>query len=210
MPILTARDAPISTIRPGAIGALASAEPSEPFVPPRPEEALDATRSLASAVDAVLADIAGTDAGQSGDLSGPLAAAAAEDAPDGPIPPRVLADEPDAIVLVAVREAWVRVRSAEGDTLFEKVLSPGETYEVPAGAAPANLRTGNSGAVYFSVAGRTYGPVAPGVQVVNAELSAERVPQDYALADLEGDTDLARVVAELAAEPVLPGDATRD
>ncbi|MFO6463706.1 helix-turn-helix domain-containing protein [Jannaschia sp. KMU-145] len=180
-PILTARDAPISTITPGTVGALASAEPAGLA---GPDAALADGTQIASAVDAVLEEALGDDL---------------------PATPRVLADAPDAVVLVAAREAWVRVRSAEGDTLFEKVLAPGETYEIPAGEAPASLRTGNSGAVYLSVAGQTYGPLAPGPQVVTREVSAALVSQDYALADMEQDGDLARVVAELEAAPVLPG-----
>ena len=180
-PILTARDAPISTIAPGSFGALASAEPSA-FDSP------DASAITAS-VDSALAEALGQE----------LPATST---------PRGLAEAPDAVVLVAVRAAWVRVKSAEGDTLFEKILEPGETYEVPVAEAPATLRTGNSGAIYMSVAGETYGPLAPGAQVVsNVALAADSVRETYSVANLEDDSDLARVVAELTAEPALPGDA---
>ncbi|MCK0166927.1 helix-turn-helix domain-containing protein [Jannaschia sp. S6380] len=186
-PILTARDAPISTIAPGTVGALATVEPSGLQGP----DATLIAASVANSVDLALADALGE-----------------PDASDTPAtPPRVLAEEPEAVVLVAVRAAWVRVKSAEGDTLFEKILEPGETYEVPIAEAPATLRTGNSGAVYLSVDGNTYGPVAPGVQVAsNIPLTAEAVRADFAIADLDGDSDLARVVAELGATPELPGD----
>ncbi len=184
-PILTARDAPISTIAPGAYGALASVQPSGLA---GPDAVADGTQ-IASAVDAALSEA----------LGGVLSEA------DTPDTPRVLAEEPDAVVLIAVRAAWVRVRSAEGDTLFEKILEPGETYEVPVAEAPATLRTGNSGALYLSVAGETYGPVAPGAQVVsNIALAADAVQANYAVADIDGDSDLARVVAELTATPELP------
>jgi len=133
-----------------------------------------------------------------GDTPDPLSA--------GPVTPRVLADAPDAVVLVAVRSAWVRVRSADGNTLFEKILDPGDTYEVPVAEAPATLRTGNSGALYLSVAGQTFGPVAPGPQVVsNVALDAASVRDNYTVANLEDDSDLARVVAELEVDPALPG-----
>lgn len=179
-PILTARDAPISTITPGSFGALASAEPS--VLAANPD--FDA---ITASVDSALAEALGGE-------------------PDvAPATPRVLAEAPDAVVLMAVRAAWVRVRSAEGDTLFEKILEPGETYEVPVAEAPATLRTGNSGAIYMSVAGLTYGPLAPGAQVVsNVALAADSVRETYAVADLADDSDLARVVAELTAGPPLP------
>lgn len=173
-PILTVRDAPISTITPGSFGALASAQPSGLAGP-------DANpNAISNSVNSALAEALGGDATTT---------------------PRVLAAAPDAVVLVAVRSAWVRVRNAEGDTLFEKVLEPGETYEVPVGDAPATLRTGNSGAIYMSVAGQTYGPVAPGPQVANATIAAATVTETFAVADLTEDTDLARVVAELSEPP---------
>ena len=194
-PIVTARDAPISTIAPGALGALAASNPASglsgpdaiagdaPAVRTAALDPADAPEdAISSAVDAALAE-AVADAGQ----------------------PQVLAAEPDAVMLIAVRPAWVRVRSAEGDTLFEKVLEPGETYEVPMAEAPATLRTGNSGAVYFSVAGQTYGPVAPGAQVAsNVALASQAVTERFAVADLQDDSDLARVVAELVPEQALP------
>ncbi|KIT14704.1 helix-turn-helix domain-containing protein [Jannaschia aquimarina] len=191
-PILTARDAPISTITPGAVGALASATPR----PVSPDE-LDPRRNVASntfaaTLDAVVAEALATDP---------------ED--DRTDTPRVLAEVPEAVVLVAAQETWIRVRAADGATLLEKVMQPGETYEVPVADAPATLRTGNSGGVYFSVAGQTYGPVAPGVQVVSGiPLAADSVTQAYALADLQSDSDIARVVAELqqAGEPDSPAD----
>jgi hypothetical protein len=143
---------------------------------------------MALAVDAALLEaLGGTD----------VAALSDADAAAGP--PRVLADAPEGVVLIAAREAWVRVRSAEGDTLMERVMQPGETWTVPPSEAPATLRTGNSGAVYFSVAGQTYGPVAPGAQVVsNIALAPAEVTGTFAVADLDDDRDIARVVAELA------------
>ncbi|WP_179379435.1 helix-turn-helix domain-containing protein [Jannaschia marina] len=184
-PILTARDAPISTITPGSFGALASAEPAGLSGPDANPEAINAS------VNTALAEALGN--ATPGEIPAPST-------------PRVLAEAPDAVVLVAVRSAWVRVRSAEGDTLFEKVLEPGETYEVPVAEAPATLRTGNSGAIYMSVAGQTYGPVAPGPQVANAEITAATVVESYEVADLDGDSDLARVVAELSLPAETPTD----
>jgi len=192
-PILVARDAPISTIRPGTVGALASATPSGLAGP-----------------DALAADIAapdGTRIAQGVDAALQEALRQTDEAA-ATTTPRVLAEAPDAVVLIAVRPAWVRVRSADGNTLFEKVLESGETYEVPASEVPPTLRTGNSGAVYMSVAGQTYGPVAPGPQVVSGiALASAEVTAGYELADLSDDEDLARVVAELAVPDTPPGTA---
>lgn len=108
---------------------------------------------------------------------------------------QVVADNAPMLELLAVRPSWVRVQSTDGTVLFEKVLDAGERYVVPAMETPPVLRAGNSGSVYFAVQGKTYGPAAPGAQVVkNVVLSPESLTQTFALADLTGDTDLARFV----------------
>lgn len=99
------------------------------------------------------------------------------------------------VEILAVRPSWVRVQSADGTILFEKILDAGERYAVPQLEAPALLRAGNSGSVYFNVAGKTYGPAASGASVVkNVALSPDAVTQNFALADLTGDADLAQYV----------------
>jgi cytoskeletal protein RodZ len=113
----------------------------------------------------------------------------------------VEADAP-AVELLAVRPSWVRVQSADGTVLFEKVLDAGERYVVPQMEAPAVLRAGNSGSVYFAVNGQTFGPAAPGAQVVkNVALSPEALTASYQLADLSVDPDLAAIVALAEATP---------
>ncbi|KJZ19927.1 helix-turn-helix domain-containing protein [Loktanella sp. S4079] len=153
LPVLVARDAPISTLNPGSIGSI---------VPDTPEEVV-----------------------------------VAEEVSNTPHPPAVQVVEPDVpeVQLVAVRPAWVRVRSADGTVIFEGVMAPGENFEVPATEAPATLRVGESGAMYFAVNGVHYGPVGQsGVVTSNVALSADNLREAYAVADLEADADLAEVV----------------
>ncbi|HEX9859547.1 MAG TPA: RodZ domain-containing protein [Paracoccaceae bacterium] len=108
---------------------------------------------------------------------------------------QVVEAEAPAVELLAVRPSWVRVSSSDGTVLFEKILDAGERYTVPQMENPAVLRSGNSGSVYFAVNGQTYGPAAPGAQVVkNVALSPEALTGKYAVADLSGDADLARLV----------------
>ncbi len=108
---------------------------------------------------------------------------------------QVVAADAPTIELLAVRPSWVRVQAADGTVLFEKVLDAGERYAVPAMETAPLLRAGNSGSVYFSVLGKTYGPAAPGAQVVkNVELSPESLIDTFALADLTGDAELAKFV----------------
>ena len=115
---------------------------------------------------------------------------------------QVVADEAPPLELLAVRPSWVRVQSADGTVLFEKVLDAGERYAVPAMETPPVLRAGNSGSVYFAVEGKTYGPAAPGAQVVkNVVLSPDALTGKYALADLTEDRDLARFASVADARP---------
>ncbi len=115
---------------------------------------------------------------------------------------QVVASAAPGVEILAVRSSWVRVSAADGTVLFEKILDAGERYAVPQMEEAAHLRSGNSGAIYFAVNGQTYGPAAPGPQVVkNVALSPEAVTAKYALADLTGDADLSRIVNVAQADP---------
>ena len=131
-----------------------------------------------------------------------LAALATEPAAAGDTAVQVVADAAPGVEIFAVRPAWVRVQAADGTVLFEKILDPGERYAVPQTEAPALLRAGNSGSVYFAVNGQTYGPSAPGASVAkNVVLSPVSLTGTYALADLTTDPDLAKFVAVASADP---------
>jgi cytoskeletal protein RodZ len=119
--------------------------------------------------------------------------------------PAVQVSEPlsPTVEIFAIRPAWVRITAADGTILLEKTLDAGERFEVPQTEAPARLRAGNSGSVFFAVNGETYGPAASGAQVVsNLALSVDALTESLALADLESDPELARIlsVAEAASE----------
>ncbi|PRY78878.1 cytoskeletal protein RodZ [Yoonia maritima] len=155
VPVLVARDAPISTLNPGLIGSIT---PTADIVP-------DTT--------------------------------VAESATVVPHAPAIQVVEPDVpeLQLVAVRPAWVRVRSADGAVIFEGVMAPGENFVVPSTEEPATLRVGESGAMYFAVNGVHYGPVGrKGVVTSNVALQADSLLENYAVADLTADDDLAEVV----------------
>jgi Domain of unknown function (DUF4115) len=98
----------------------------------------------------------------------------------------------------------VRVNSADGTVLFEKILDAGERYVVPQFAQAAVLRTGNSGSVYFLVNGKTHGPAGPGANVVkDVALSPAALAAKYAVVETTDDTDLLNFV-ELTPQEVLP------
>jgi hypothetical protein len=191
LPVLVARDGPIASIDPdvNATGVARAAAPAAVAGRggPGPGGPALGGQGGASAVDRALAEALGL---------APAPDAIAADTP-APQPVRVLADAAPQVQIVAVRPSWVRVRAADGTVLFEKILEPGERYEVPQSEAPAILRAGNSGSVYFVVNGRTYGPVAPGANVAdNVALSADALTDRFAVADLTADPDLAVHVAE--------------
>lgn len=112
-------------------------------------------------------------------------------------PVQVIEPPKPGVELFAVRPAWVRVRAADGTVLLEKTLDAGERWTVPPSDVPPTLHAGNSGAVYFGINGETYGPAAAGAQVVrNVALSVDALSERYQVADLDGDPELARLVAE--------------
>ncbi len=171
VPVLVSRDAPIATLDPRTTGAFAGVGPD--LVP---------------------------EIGDDGSLVSRLARA--EDLPavaPGPAVPKVVEDLGPTIRMIATNETWVRVRSAEGNTLYEKVMQPGETYDVPLTEVPPNLRTGNSGAVYFAMGSDCYGPVG-GSGEVTSNVPLERL----ALADrlptvdpADAGSSLNRMIADL-------------
>lgn len=180
VPVLIARDGPISAIDPGLTQSAPAQETQLAQAP--------ATTNAASG-DVVLAML-------NGPQLPPEQAAVRTLAPDAP-----------DLELLAVRPAWVRVSSADGTVLLEKTMDAGERYVLPKLEEPPVLRAGNSGSVYFAVNGRTYGPAAPGAQVVkNVELSPAALTAKYAFADLGKDPELAKMVALASADP----EAARD
>ncbi|MDZ7711534.1 MAG: DUF4115 domain-containing protein [Roseovarius sp.] len=169
VPVMVARDAPISMLDPREVGTLS---PSVPV-------AGDRDSAIARAV------------------------LEAQQMPaDAPSVPQVVEGAPEAVQVVAVRPAWVRVRSADGSVIFEGIMNAGDTYEVPATEEPPTLRVGESGAVYFAVNGAHYGPAGPsGAVTANLSLTAEALTGRYAQADPQADSDLMSVVAELSQDP---------
>jgi hypothetical protein len=148
----------------------------------------DVLGNSVSGVDATLASVLGQDVADPNEV-------------------RVTTGPAPAVQLVAVRESWVRVRAPDGTTLFEGILSPGDTFDVPQGAEPATLRTGESGALYMALNGVPYGPVGDAGQVSsNVPLSAEAIAGTYQVADLAQDSALADYVAVASAQAVSPAD----
>ncbi len=173
VPVLVARDAPISTLNPSEVGTM------RPQLP-------EADKTL------VVAGRYGTPFDVEPVMAQPLPVAS----------PKVVADPAPGVQMVAVRPAWVRVRAADGSVIFEGILNAGETYAVPATEEPPTLRAGESGAIYFAVNGQHYGPVGEGGSVTSGlKLDAGLLMEGLAVADMSRDKDLSRYVAELQTLP---------
>ncbi|MFY0618780.1 helix-turn-helix domain-containing protein [Shimia sp.] len=159
VPVLVARDAPISQLNPNNIGV---------FTPQVPE---------------LVAKVA---------------------VEEERIVPKVVEDDAPELVLMAVRPAWVRVRAADGSVLLEKILDAGEEYVLPATEEAPTLRAGMSGSVYFKVNGALYGPAGEGTGTVrDLQLATDAVRENFAVADLADDPELAKIVALAAAADVV-------
>nr|WP_111298823.1 helix-turn-helix domain-containing protein [Paracoccus saliphilus] len=177
-PVLTARDGPIAAIDPGLLDS-------------------------ATSVDQVIA-MAGdvTEVPQPGAAQDDRAQVAfGPQLPEAEPAVRTVAPDAPQVELLAVRPAWVRVSSADGTVLLEKIMDAGERFVLPKLEEAPRLRTGNSGAIYFAVNGQAYGPAAPGAQVISdVELSTNSLTERYALADLSSDPELAELVAVAQAQ----------
>ncbi|MDA7424150.1 helix-turn-helix domain-containing protein [Thalassococcus lentus] len=122
-----------------------------------------------------------------------------------PASPQVLRNPLPGITVVATAETWVEVTSPSGKKLFAQTLRPGDTYRVPQTEQPPTIFSGNAGGVFFAVNGQTYGPYGKSGQFGrNLALSAEGITQKLAVADLNQQPALAKVVAELNAGQALP------
>ena len=178
VPVMVARDAPISTLNPSEVGTFVAELPQADR---RSEPAAEQND-----IDSVIASVV-----NGGDEQGESPAASSNT-------PKVVADPPPGVRLVAVRPAWVRVRAADGSVVYEGILNGGDTYSVPVTQEPPTLRVGESGAVYFEVAGKHYGPVGPNGSVTSdLALAADGLTERYSVADLSQDRDLSRYVAQL-------------
>jgi hypothetical protein len=174
MPVLVARDAPISTLDPRMVGNFAQLTTPE-------SEAESLADSLFAQVET------------------PANASVVEN----PVP-IVSKDPGPALRMVAVRPAWVRVSAADGTVILETIMEPGDTWDAPAGEEPATLRTGESGAIYFALSGEYYGPVgATGTVTSNLPLEVDALKSTYNVADLTADEALATMVVQLQT-PVEP------
>ena len=186
VPVLVARDAPISSLDPesgGVFSGLAMAQ-------------------LPSVQDSSLAAAA---------LASGFAVRPGEQ-PNAAVP--VLGTQ--GVTVVAARPAWVQVKDEVGSVLYSGILNAGDTYVVPHDAASPRMQIGESGAVYFAVNGTTFGPAgANGSVTEDVSLASNELMARYSPVAAGSDDDLQTVLVELelksrgsapirVASPVIP------
>lgn len=193
VPVLTPRDGPIAAIDPGIVN---SNQPTN----------IAASEELPQPAPTGLAIGAAT---QVAGLAVPAPASGVSQVDPGTV--RTVAPDAPEVELLAVRPAWVRVTSGDGTVILEKTMDAGERFALPKLEDPPILRAGNSGAVYFAVNGQTYGPAAPGAQVVkNVVLSSNALTEKFVVADLAKDPELAEMIALASAAPQVDPNAPAD
>jgi len=109
---------------------------------------------------------------------------------------QVVADDVEPYLrMVAVRPAWLRITSAEGDIIEEGVFDRGQSYDVSVNGAAPRVRIRESGAVYFDHSGTFFGPVgSTGAVTDRFVMSLESVTNNLPEADVDADDDLNRIV----------------
>ncbi|MEM7521587.1 MAG: RodZ domain-containing protein [Pseudomonadota bacterium] len=166
VPVLVARDAPISSIDPRSLGNFAALEPATIDQPPAGD-------------------------GFAGDTL--------------PSIPQVVEAVADGVRMVAAYPSWVRVTSADGSTIFEGIMDKGDVFDIPVTEEPPVLRTGESGAIYFAMAGDCFGPAgAAGSITSNLPLSQLALGDLYEAVDPTKDRSLTRMFADLQSAEVEP------
>ncbi|MCR8825577.1 helix-turn-helix domain-containing protein [Pseudosulfitobacter koreensis] len=119
---------------------------------------------------------------------------------EAPAVPQVVETQAPVLQMVAVRPSWVRVRGADGTVIYETVMQPGDTWTAPATEEPPVLRTGESGAIYFAMNGKFYGPVgANGAVTSNLPLEIAGLQETYLPVDVSTDSGLVRYAEATAA-----------
>lgn len=74
------------------------------------------------------------------------------------------------VVLTAVAPAWIQVKD-QGKTLFEGMLQPGQTYNVPPTATAPMLKAGKPEALKVTVGNATAPPIGPPGKVTTVSLA---------------------------------------
>lgn len=153
---------------PNVVDGAPAASPPLAAAAPEPTQALAATEPLGSPVPS---------APRLSGLIGASEAAVPNPVEKTPVPATI-----ERVVVRATGESWVQVRSAEGTTLFTRVLRSGDVYRVP-DRPGLTLATGNAGALEIVVDGKPAPSLGTFGEVVrNIALDPDRLAAGTAIA----------------------------
>ena len=171
-----------------AVAAAPVATPAPSVAPPAPAPAPPVTQAApavatpapvmpatsASAPPAGAAPAPVSPPTQTASASPATATPSPSDAATAPNAPRVYgaqADAPARIVVHAIKDSWVQVRSGD-EVLVQRTLHPGDSIRVP-DESGLSLRTGNGAGIQFEIDGKLFKPLSGTVRTV--ELDAARL-----------------------------------
>ncbi|KUF11602.1 RodZ domain-containing protein [Pseudoponticoccus marisrubri] len=168
VPVLVARDAPISTLDPGSVGLFSdSATPSLPRVQDSSNAAIALAEGLAE-----------------GDETLRQVRAEAPNLGQG-------------VLVMATDEAWVEIKDESGKVLYSRIMQQGDSYAVPRDAREPRIAIGQAGGIYFAVDGTPFGPSGRPGRYAEVALDAAALKERFEPADPAADDDLLAVMVEL-------------
>ena len=89
----------------------------------------------------------------------------------------------DTVQLLAAEGVWIRIKDDTGTILYERIMDARKPLDLPVSKNKKFIdRAGNSGALFFVVNGKLYGPAGEKTRTVkNIELSARNIKSTYSL-----------------------------
>ncbi|MEM8576743.1 MAG: RodZ domain-containing protein [Pseudomonadota bacterium] len=120
-------------------------------------------------------------------------------AQDVPAIPQVVEAAVEGVRIIASTTSWVRVRSPEGNVLYEGTMIAGDTYDLPQLEGKPTMHTGNAGAIYFAMGNDCYGPAGTSGEVYSGiSLERTQLAQAFELVPpSDPDSDFHRMVADM-------------
>jgi cytoskeletal protein RodZ len=173
-PPILRRDGPISAINPGSYGVFAEiAAASEVTARALERQSVSNGWQTASEPERGVAETRAIRQaeGPAAEAAPILAAATTPAAPKG-------------VSVHATGEAWIRVRNDQRAVIFEGILKPGQSFDLPPRVLAGELRAGNAGDVYVVVNGEPFGPIGKSGGVVkNLSLTEAEIRAAFPAAD---------------------------
>ncbi len=110
------------------------------------------------------------------------------------------------VTVIAAREAWIKVSDQGGEVLWSGILQAGDTYKVPETAKAPVIGSARTGSLYFAVDGTVYGPAGRPAEYKDIPLTRDTLLASYSPAEAGSDSDLKTVLADLGVQSERPAE----